>query len=319
MWVPAFILFSYPLVYKAIPQYLLKGKMIQFFLFMLAWGAIGLYIDIGYRGYILIPAQEAMGLKNILPRGKIPFCFLCMTTSAASPMIFHFFKLWTHKQWDWLKEQQEKTTAELQLLKSQVHPHFLFNTLNNIYAFSLSNSPETPGLVLKLTSLLRYMLNDCKADEVKLDKEIEVMRHYIDLEKERYGNKIDIRLHVAGDTRDVMIAPLLLIPFLENAFKHGISDQIANPVLRVDILLDNGSLWCKISNSKNDIVRSSGHGIGIDNARKRLACIYPGKHELMIKDAGDSFIVSMFIKLETEMPVFIGTKYSASLARAIPA
>jgi hypothetical protein len=149
MWVPAFILFGYPLVYGAIPHLLLKGKVLEFFFVTLAWGVVGLFIDAGYRSYVLIPAQEAMGLDNILPRGPLAFCFLCMTTSAASPMIIKFFKLWTIKQQDWMRAQQEKITAELQLLKAQVHPHFLFNTLNNIYSFSLENSPKTPELILK--------------------------------------------------------------------------------------------------------------------------------------------------------------------------
>ena len=138
--------------------------MVQFFLVTLALGVFGLFIDSGYRSYVLIPAQEAMGLDNILPRGPLAFCYLCMTTSAASPMIIKFFKLWTLKQQEWMRAQQEKNTAELQLLKAQVHPHFLFNTLNNIYSFSLENSPKTPEIILKLSSLLSYMLYDCKTD-----------------------------------------------------------------------------------------------------------------------------------------------------------
>ena len=110
MWVPAFIIFGYPLVYCAIPHLLLKGRVWQFFLFVLLWGVVGLYIDAGYRSYVLIPAQEAMGLDNILPRGPLAFCYLCMTTSAASPMIIKFFKLWTIKQREWIQAQQEKKT-----------------------------------------------------------------------------------------------------------------------------------------------------------------------------------------------------------------
>ena len=146
MWVPVFIFFSYPLVYGAIPHLLLKGKVSLFFLLIMVWGFVGLYIDAGFRSYIYIPIQEAMGLDFILPRGPLAFCYLCMTTSAASPMIVKFFKLFTIKQRDWMREQQERLTAELQLLKAQVHPHFLFNTLNNIYSCSMNNSPKTPDL-----------------------------------------------------------------------------------------------------------------------------------------------------------------------------
>jgi two-component system sensor histidine kinase AlgZ len=305
MWVPAFILFGYPLVYGAIPHLLLKGKVLEFFLLTLAWGAVGLFIDAGYRSYVLIPAQEAMGLDNILPRGPLAFCFLCMTTSAASPMIIKFFKLWTIKQQDWMRAQQEKITAELQLLKAQVHPHFLFNTLNNIYSFSLENSPKTPGLILKLSSLLSYMLYDCKADEVRLENEIKIMKNYIDLERERYGNKIEISWSVEGEIKDKFIAPLLMLPFLENAFKHGTSEQIEKSWLSVDISVMHGTLKCKIANSKNEYVSLRANGIGINNVKKRLEFIYPGKYDLKINDEGDFFVVSMILTLANEQPVTI--------------
>ena len=307
MWVPAFILFGYPLVYGAIPHLLLKGKVLEFFLVTLAWGVVGLFIDAGYRSYVLIPAQEAMGLDNILPRGPLAFCYLCMTTSAASPMIIKFFKLWTIKQQDWMRAQQEKITAELQLLKAQVHPHFLFNTLNNIYSFSLENSPKTPGLILKLSSLLSYMLYDCKTDEVRLEKEIKIMKDYIDLERERYGNKIEISWSVEGEIKDKFIAPLLMLPFLENAFKHGTSEQIEKSWLSVDISVIHGTLKCKIANSKNEYVSLSDNGIGINNVRKRLEFIYPGKYDLKINDEGNFFVVSMMLILANEQPVTIYT------------
>ena len=187
LWVPAFILFGYPLVYGAIPHLLLKGKVSLVLPGYPCLGGCGTVYRFGFRSYIYIPVQEAMGLDFILPRGPLAFCYLCMTTSAASPMIIKFFKLCTIKQQDWMQAQQERITAELQLLKAQVHPHFLFNTLNNIYTFRMDSSPKTPGLILKLSSLLSYMLYDCKAEEVRLEKEIEIMKNYIDLEKERYG------------------------------------------------------------------------------------------------------------------------------------
>ena len=307
MWVPVFILFGYPLVYGAIPHLLLKGKVSLFLLVILAWGAVGLYIDEGFRSYILIPVQEAMGLDYILPRGPLAFCYLCMTTSAASPMIIKFFKLCTIKQQDWIQTQQERINAELQLLKAQVHPHFLFNTLNNIYSFSMDRSPKTPGLILKLSSLLSYMLYDCKAEEVRLEKEIETMKNYIDLEKERYGDAIEISWNVEGDLKGKFISPLLMLPFLENAFKHGISDQIDKPWLSIDISVKSDTLRCKIANSKNEFISYKENGLGIANVKKRLEFIYSGKHELKLNDEGNFFVVSIFVKLEGNVPAHIET------------
>jgi LytS/YehU family sensor histidine kinase len=242
-----------------------------------------------------------------------------MTTAAATPMGIKFFKRLTIKQRDLMQAQQEKMTAELQLLKAQVHPHFLFNTLNNIYSFSLDKSSKTPGLILKLSSLLSYMLYDCKAEEVRLEKEVEIMRNYIDLEKERYGSKIEISWNVEGEIKDKFIAPLLLLPFLENAFKHGTSEQIEKSWLSVDISLNQEMLRCKIANSKNEYTQISNHGIGIVNVKKRLEFIYPGKHELKINDEGNFFVVSMLIKLTSSSPAYITTPILSMSTQTVPA
>ena len=119
------------------------------------------------------------------------------------------------------------------------------------------------------------MLYDCKAEEVRLEKEIEIMKNYIDLEKERYGNKIEISWSVEGDIKDKFISPLLMLPFLENAFKHGISEQIEKPWLSIDISVKSDTLRCKIANSKNEFVSYRENGIGITNVKKRLEFIYP--------------------------------------------
>ena len=297
VWTPVFILFGYPLIYGAIPYLLLKGKVMQFFLTVLAWGAAGLYLDEASRSYMIIPLQKAIGLDGPIPSGPLASCYLCMTTSAAIPMVIKFFKLLTIKQKAWMQAKQEQITTELQLLKAQVHPHFLFNTLNNIYSFSLERSPKTPDLILKLSSLLSYMLSDCKTEEVKLEKEIEIMKNYIDLERERYGNKIEITWNAEGEIKDKFIAPLLLLPFLENAFKHGTSEQIEKSCLSVDISVNQDIVNCKITNSKNEFVPYSEKGIGIANVKKRLEFIYPGKYELSLNDEGQFFVVKLLIKL----------------------
>lgn len=299
LWLPVFILYSYPLVYWAVPYILLREKVVSFFLLILAWGAAGLYINYAFATYAFVPLQEYIGFDVISPGGLQAHRYLCMTTSAASPVILKFFKLWTLKQRQWIQVQQEKLTAELQLLKAQIHPHFLFNTLNNIYSFSLENSPKTPDMILKLSSLLNYMLYDCKVDEVRLQKEIEILKNYIDLEKERYGNTIEISWSVEGDMNDKFISPLLMLPFLENAFKHGTSEQVEKPWLSVDISVKADTLRCKIANSKNEFVpyHSNGNGIGIHNVKKRLQLMYPENHELKMHDEGHFFVISLLVRL----------------------
>jgi LytS/YehU family sensor histidine kinase len=285
-------------MYLVLPKLLLKGKYVQFGVIILLWFIAGLFLNYLFRVYFFIPLQQYLGFKNIVPGGWQPGSFLVLTTAAGLTSIISLFKHWLRKQQQWMQAEKEKVTAELQLLKAQVHPHFLFNTLNNIYSFALENSPKTPELILKLSSLLSYMLYDCKADEVLLEKEIAVMKDYIDLEKERYGNKIEISLNIEGDIKDKYISPLLLLPFLENAFKHGTSEQLEKPWLSVDIAVNQYTMKCKIVNSKNEHVMIRENGIGIQNVKKRLEFLYPDNYELKMNDEEDFFVVSLLLELK---------------------
>jgi two-component system, LytTR family, sensor histidine kinase AlgZ len=300
VWLPAYFVCCYPLMYLVIPKFLLKGKLFLFICITSAWVIAVWFFNYLFRTYVFIPIQEYMGFKPIVRGGYQPGSYLMLISTAAGGCLIILFKYWLKKQQEWLQAEKEKATAELQLLKAQVHPHFLFNTLNNIYSFSLENSSKTPGLILKLSSLLSYILYDCKANEVLLQKELEVMKNYIDLEKERYGNKLEISLNIEGDLRDQLIAPLLLLPFLENAFKHGTSEQLDKPWLSMDIAVKQHTIRCKIANSKNDFIAFNKTGIGIENVKKRLAFLYPGKYELKMHDEGNFFVVSLLINLENK-------------------
>ncbi len=299
VWLPVAIPYSYLLAYFIVPKLLLREKFWLFILAALLWIIAGVTINYYYRVYVLTPAQEVMHFSNIARGGWQLTSFMLLLVHGTNVTMLKLFKFWFKKQQEWMQAEKEKITAELQLLKAQVHPHFLFNTLNNIYSFSLEQSPKTPGLILKLSSLLSYMLYDCKTEEALLEKEIEIMKNYTDLEKERYGNKIEISWDVDGNVKDKYIAPLLLLPFLENAFKHGTSEQLEKPWLSVDISVKQDILKCKIANSKNEFVSVSEHGIGIQNVKKRLAFIYPGKHEMRINDEGNFFVVSLWVELKS--------------------
>lgn len=295
LWIPAFIVFSYPISYIAVPKLLLKGKYLLFLAAIMCWLFVGWNLSVYFLKYVSAPVLDLMHK----PYGDDYTwqCFLCVLTTSACFSFLSLGRQWLLKQKELLQAQKEKMTAELQLLKAQIHPHFLFNTLNNIYSFSLHRSPETPGLILKLSSLLSYMLYDCKTEEVRLEKEVEIMKDYLDLEKERYGDKIEISWNVVGAFKDIFISPLLMLPFLENAFKHGASEQIQKPWLGVDLSLSNGILKFKITNSKNEYAPFSSHGIGINNVKKRLELLYPAKYELKINDEGDFFAVSLTLRL----------------------
>lgn len=297
LWIPMRMLFCYPLIYWALPEYLLKEKYLQFGALVFIGLIAGLFLSYLFRAYVFIPLQGFLQVENFSRNAWASGGYLSCVITAVSGGIISLFQHWMKKQQAWMQAENEKVTAELQLLKAQVHPHFLFNTLNNIYSFSLHNSPKTPGMILKLSSLLSYMLYECKGDEVPLEKEIEVMKAYKKLEKERYGNRLDISWNVEGDVKDKFIAPLLLLPFLENAFKHGTSELLEKPWLSVDVIVKSYTLRCKIANSKDEFVCARENGIGIQNVKKRLQFLYPDNHELKLADEGDFFVVSLMIEL----------------------
>jgi len=208
------------------------------------------------------------------------------------------------KRW-WLKQKEteqlakEKTNAELQMLKAQVHPHFLFNTLNNIYFFTLTNSAQAPVMIKKLSGLLNYILHECDRPLVSLEKEIEMIQDYMALEKIRYAEQMQMTIDIDSKPDEKMIAPLLLIPFVENSFKHGASKMITHPWVTLKIKIENDRLQFIIRNSQpmtNETVTTKGN-IGLKNVTKRLELLYPGTHELNIISESDSYSVYLSLHL----------------------
>jgi hypothetical protein len=277
---------------------LLKQKITPFVIIVFGWGIFGWYFNYACRTFLYFNFYEFVTGEE-LPQ-KYPWAtnsFLALLVPAGFGSVIVLFKHWMRKQWELLLSEKEKINAELQLLKAQIHPHFLFNTLNNIYAFAMKGSQKTASMVAKLSSLLSYVLYDGKNSEVLLAKEIEVMRNYIDLEKERYGNTLEVSTNTEGDIEGKYISPLLLLPFIENAFKHGTSEQLEKPWFSMDLSVKDNILRCKILNSKNEMMTAERKGIGIENVRKRLNYLYPGKHELKLNDEGNFFAVSLMMEL----------------------
>ncbi len=195
---------------------------------------------------------------------------------------------------------RENATAELQLLKAQVHPHFLFNTLNNIYSFSLNRSPFAASLVLKLSDTLRYMITECESPLVPLEKELKMLNDYIGLESVRYGSRLNVEIKFEGDTDDKMIAPLLLIPLVENSFKHGTSQMLDQPWIKMTINISENNLDFNLSNSKPEKINAqerNNNGIGLRNVQKRIQLLYPLQHEFKIENSTNAFNVFIRVPL----------------------
>jgi len=197
---------------------------------------------------------------------------------------------------------KQKAEIEFQLLKAQVHPHFLFNTLNNIYSFALDSSPRADELLVRLTSMMSYMIHDCEADRMPLQQELHLLEDYIGLEKARYGDRLQLQVSIQGDTWRRRIAPLLMIPFVENSFKHGASQVLDHPWVRLQIRTAGDQLDFRLSNNRppDTAVPNGKSGIGLKNIRQRLELLYPNQYHLEINSAGDIFSVRLVVPLDEQ-------------------
>ena len=193
--------------------------------------------------------------------------------------------------------QKEKTEAELKYLKGQINPHFLFNTLNNIYSLARKNAPETAESVLKLSKLMRFMLYNTGHQTILVSDELNLIDDYISLEKLRYTDRLQITYKKSVDDEHQRIAPLLLIHFVENAFKHGASESRKESFINIDISIKEGGLSARIINSKSpDFQSTNNEPIGMENIKRQLELIYP-KHQLVITNTSETFQVNLSIPL----------------------
>jgi LytS/YehU family sensor histidine kinase len=194
--------------------------------------------------------------------------------------------------------EKEKLIAQISSLKSQINPHFLFNTLNNIYATAIDTSPRTADMVDKLSEMMRYTMKETQNDFVPLEEEINYLNNYIELQKLRLESKIKFNYTVEGAFTELQIAPMLLIPFVENAFKHGVnSEQDSN--IRINIKASESELHFLVANNKVKTQSGTSEhiGLGIENTKNRLSLIYPSRHLLTIKETENDFNVSLHINL----------------------
>jgi LytS/YehU family sensor histidine kinase len=297
-------------MYFVIPKLLLKGKylltaatVIVLFIITGAISAvISIYVIEKMRNFIL-PAKLNIELHR--PFASAFFLSLLAglrggITIGGMAASIKLMKYWYIKEQRNLQLQKENTESQLQLLKAQVHPHFLFNTLNNIYSYTQNTSPVASELVMSLSNMLRCILYECNQPLIPVYKEIEMLKNYIMLEKIRYGNRLDISMDVPEVNGELHIAPLLLLPFVENSFKHGTSQVIEQPWLSIYIHIKNNSMQMRLLNGKagNRFAAFDGCGIGIENVRRRLELLYKGRYLLDIKSGEEVFIVDLKLELE---------------------
>jgi len=313
---------SYSVVYFLVPIYLKKKKYVLFTIGVLFLYILVVLLNFAHLYLILDgPVFHAIGMNaekiltamipgSIRSLGNPPLiCGLLLSLK--------ILKNWHLEQLKTETLAKENASAELQLLKAQVHPHFLFNTLNNIYSFALNGSPQASTLVKKLSNMLQYMVNDCEQPQVPLEKEIKLIQDYIGLEKVRYGKRLIMEVEIEGSYANHFVAPLLLIPFVENCFKHGASVMRGEQWIKLDIHMKENEFIFQLSNSKPLEADSTNmkKGIGLQNVQKRLELLYPGNYFLNIETTTDVYTVQLRIQLH---PVSTGDASYAIIPKLQP-
>jgi len=301
----------YLMLYFILPRFIVTGKYIKaslwilllliltacvgsFLLISIPWEKVGLFIN-------LKVFQSKSGSINIWASMNTSYqsAMLGALTGAALAdgfKLFKYYYLKNHRIQQLLKENIE---AQLQILKAQVHPHFLFNTLNNIFSQTQTESPKGSRMIMGLSDTLRYILYEGQKPLVPLKQELLMINEYINLEKILYGNKLDVHVLTPDKVDDIYIAPLLLLPFVENCFQHGTSHMLQNPWVNLTAEMKNTTLAMKLMNGKatvsdNDQGKS---GIGISNVKQRLDLLYKDKYDLQIREDDEVFIVDLWIEL----------------------
>lgn len=280
--------------YILLPRYFYKKKYFQFILYFAIVIALVIFVEEGILEQIYYPDTRGKRFLGV---------FFNLLGSLPSITIICAFKF----AWDLLEKQSEvenlKSTiqeSELQFLKSQINPHFLFNNLNNIYSLSIENSPRTPEMILELSAFLRYMLYECKARYVPLTREIDQLNNFIHLSQMQIEDRGMVEVHIDNIKPGYQIAPLILMVFVENAFKHSSSSQTDKISIEINIWMtddDKLRFQCKNNYLDQSNVHDLSKGIGLENVKKRLELIYPKAHTLKISSAEGQFEVDLTILL----------------------
>ncbi|MFT5668100.1 MAG: hypothetical protein ACI9DK_002300 [Vicingaceae bacterium] len=203
--------------------------------------------------------------------------------------VFIGFCFWLYEQWKWVQNLKSgKREAELSLLRSQINPHFFFNTLNNLYALTITKSDQAPEVILKLSDMMRYTIYEGEKEAVNLLDEITYLENYIELHKIRYKKTVEITFNQSINT-SLTVAPLIFIVLLENAFKHGIESLAEDAFIHINLYEENNFICFEIENNFDPENQNESSGIGLNNLIKRLSLLYKGKHEYTADVAGNIY------------------------------
>ena len=291
-------LMVYVVNYVLIPYILYKRKYVLFaFLYLLlifTFSIIKLYIEVdlmGFHNFTIFDRFKTRIYDNVIPH------ILLVTAGAAIKLLIDNAKA----QKRLADMGREKAETELNFLKSQINPHFLFNSLNTIYFLIDKKNNEARQTLLQFSDLLRYQLYDCNAGTIEIEKEVSYLKDYIRLQQLRQSKQYEVNVKIGEEVKGFRITPLLLVPLVENAFKHISHHHDSRNFIQVELSRLNGTFTFIVENSKDDLHRSTdppvGGGIGLANVKRRLELLYPGKHDLQIDNTSNLFKVALNLHL----------------------
>jgi hypothetical protein len=278
-----------------LPRFLSKRKYLIFGILITLLLVLSSFLKYGF----------AYLFKNvILVKGDVEITFSQYYNGAIFTGLFFIFLSTAYKfAVDWFLNEKvrknlesEKLIAELAFLRSQINPHFLFNSLNNIYSLAYQKSDKAPEAIMKLSEIMRYMLQESNEPRVKLAREIRYLENYIELQKLRIKGQAYIELDVIGEPQEQSIAPLILISFVENAFKHGVASDSLHPI-KITIEILTGELHFSSYNQKSLLNKDESSGIGLNNVKRRLDLLYSGKYKLDISDTDDTYFCKLHLSI----------------------
>ena len=276
------IAIAYLNLHYFLPRYLLKKRYLAYttavVLSVMAYLALQSLFDYYLYGYVIGPMRNSHLMETL------SYNFFSTLWYLGLMLALKLSIDWYAQQSAIQKMKVEKLNAEVDFLRAQVNPHFLFNALNNIYGLTLKKSDYAPAAVLKLSGLMEYMLYESNEEYIPLDKELEYVHNYIELERLRSDNNADIRIEINGTADECLIPPFLILPLLENAIKHGLRTVDDKAFLHLEINI-GAKLEVILNNSKpGSVMKEHKGGIGLKNLKKRLELLYPGRHELYTED-----------------------------------
>jgi len=299
----------YSMIYIVHPKFILPHKYyLAVFTSLLFWfmgGIIHLYWFRNFIPWVLPNILPARFIENTQRIESVHFFMAIMATYkgaftiTAFALLFKIGKDWYLKVQRNLQLQKENTETQMRLLTAQLHPHFLFNTLNNIYSQTQIESPKGSRMIMGLSDMLRYILYEGQKPLVPLKQELQMLIEYINLEKIRYGNKLDVHVLTPDNPDNLYIAPLLLLPFVENCFKHGASNILENPWINLTVEVKDSTIVMKLMNGKALSKENNRYiaGIGVNNVRQRMELLYKNKYDLQLREDDEVFVVDLRVEL----------------------